>query len=83
MQIHKTFKYKFTQLLEVVNWLLDLNTSNLNVGNFYGRTALHLSSANGDLDLVRLLCERGAEPNALMIFRVSGFKKFNSRLKNR
>ncbi|KAI6227803.1 hypothetical protein M3Y99_01220700 [Aphelenchoides fujianensis] len=55
--------------IEVVQWLLALSPTNVSVGNFYGRTALHLAAANGDLELVRLLCERGAPVNALMIYR--------------
>ncbi|KAI6218015.1 hypothetical protein M3Y99_01735400 [Aphelenchoides fujianensis] len=55
--------------IEVVQWLLALSPTNVGVGNFYGRTALHLAAANGDLELVRLLCERGAPVNALMIYR--------------
>ncbi|KAI6236692.1 hypothetical protein M3Y95_00184900 [Aphelenchoides besseyi] len=54
--------------IEVVQWLLALSPSNISVGNFYGRTVLHLAAANGDFELVKLLCERGAPVNALMIY---------------
>ncbi|CAD5233023.1 unnamed protein product [Bursaphelenchus xylophilus] len=54
---------------EIVEWILELQPQNVNVPNFYGRTALHLAAANGDLDLVKLLVQRDAEINNLMIYK--------------
>lgn len=54
---------------EIVEWILDFQPQNLYVANFYGRNALHLAAANGQLDIVKLLCDRGIQINGLMIYR--------------
>uniref|UniRef100_A0A0N4U4E9 ANK_REP_REGION domain-containing protein n=1 Tax=Dracunculus medinensis TaxID=318479 RepID=A0A0N4U4E9_DRAME len=54
---------------DVVEWLLSLHPSTVNAANHEGRTGLHLSAASGDMELVVLLCTKGAEINPLMLYK--------------
>jgi Ankyrin repeats (many copies) len=47
---------------EVVGWFLDLGVSP-DVAPYFGRTGLHWAISNGQLAVIRLLLERGADPS--------------------
>lgn len=48
--------------IAIVRTLLDTPATSLSARQESGRTALHIASAAGDLDIVALLIERGADP---------------------
>lgn len=54
----------------MVEWFLQLNSNFINASNFYGRTALHLAAAAGNMELTELLCTKGAEINSIMVYKV-------------
>ncbi|VDM71038.1 unnamed protein product, partial [Strongylus vulgaris] len=44
---------------DVVEWLLALQPSSINAASHEGRTCLHLAAAQGNLEMVILLCTKG------------------------
>ena len=53
----------------MVKWLLELNSKSINEVNLYGRSPLHIAAFNNNVDLCRLLVERGADLNSVMKVR--------------
>ena len=49
--------------VEEVNVLLEFGSMDLNQGDYDHRTALHLAANEGHLEVVKLLCEAGADVN--------------------
>ncbi|KAI3415806.1 hypothetical protein GPALN_005385 [Globodera pallida] len=58
-----------TGLKDVIEWFLDIDPNFVSAPNFCGRTPLHLAASKGDIELVVLLCTRGAQINALMMHK--------------
>lgn len=54
---------------DVVDWLLALQPSSVNAASHEGRTCLHLAAAQGNLEMVVLLCTRGCFVNPLMLYK--------------
>ena len=52
-----------------MKWLLDLNPKSINEVNLYGRSPLHIAAFNNNVDLCRLLVDRGADLNSVMKVR--------------
>ncbi|EPB72787.1 ankyrin repeat protein [Ancylostoma ceylanicum] len=55
---------------DVVEWLLALQPSSINAASHEGRTCLHLAAAQGNLEMVILLCTKGCFVNPLMLYKV-------------
>jgi len=49
--------------MEEVQAFLDFGSIDLNQGDYDHRTALHLAAGEGHLEIVRMLCEAGADVN--------------------
>ncbi|KAL6743422.1 hypothetical protein Aduo_016464 [Ancylostoma duodenale] len=54
---------------DVVEWLLALQPSSINAASHEGRTCLHLAAAQGNLEMVILLCTKGCFVNPLMLYK--------------
>ncbi|XGW04309.1 hypothetical protein V3C99_015459 [Haemonchus contortus] len=54
---------------DVVEWLLALHPSTVNAASHEGRTCLHLAAAQGNLEMVILLCTKGCFVNPLMLYK--------------
>ncbi|CAJ0589459.1 unnamed protein product [Cylicocyclus nassatus] len=54
---------------DVVEWLLALQPSSLNAGSHEGRTCLHLAAAQGNLEMVIMLCTKGCYVDPLMLYK--------------
>ncbi|VDN22125.1 unnamed protein product [Cylicostephanus goldi] len=54
---------------DVVEWLLALQPSSLNAASHEGRTCLHLAAAQGNLEMVILLCTKGCHVDPLMLYK--------------
>ncbi|KAJ1364602.1 hypothetical protein KIN20_024725 [Parelaphostrongylus tenuis] len=54
---------------DVVEWLLTLHPSSINSASHAGRTCLHLAAAQGNLEMVVLLCTRGSFINPPMLYK--------------
>uniref|UniRef100_A0A1I8BJ32 ANK_REP_REGION domain-containing protein n=1 Tax=Meloidogyne hapla TaxID=6305 RepID=A0A1I8BJ32_MELHA len=52
-----------------VDWMLGIEPRFVSSSNFFGRTALHLAAASGNMEMVVLLCTKDAPPNSLMIYK--------------
>ncbi|PIO63003.1 ankyrin repeat protein, partial [Teladorsagia circumcincta] len=55
---------------DVVEWLLALQPSSINAASHEGRTCLHLAAAQGNLEMVVLLCTKGCFVDPLMLYKV-------------
>lgn len=55
---------------ELIEWMLSIAPSYTNATNHDGRTPLHLAAALGHLETCRLLVEKGAHKDALMLSKV-------------
>ncbi|VDM63630.1 unnamed protein product [Angiostrongylus costaricensis] len=53
----------------VVEWLLALQPSSMNSASHAGRTCLHLAAAQGNLEMVVLLCTKGCFVNSPMLYK--------------
>uniref|UniRef100_A0A914HEW9 T-complex protein 1 subunit eta n=1 Tax=Globodera rostochiensis TaxID=31243 RepID=A0A914HEW9_GLORO len=58
-----------TGLKDVIEWFLDIEPNFVSAPNFCGRAPLHLAASKGNIELVVLLCTRGAQINALMMHK--------------
>ncbi|KIH64974.1 ankyrin repeat protein [Ancylostoma duodenale] len=56
-------------IADVVEWLLALQPSSINAASHEGRTCLHLAAAQGNLEMVILLCTKGCFVNPLMLYK--------------
>ncbi|WKY09203.1 hypothetical protein Q1695_001959 [Nippostrongylus brasiliensis] len=54
---------------DVVEWLLALQPSSINAASHEGRTCLHLAAAQGNIEMVVLLCTKGCFVNPLMLYK--------------
>ncbi|PIO63785.1 ankyrin repeat protein [Teladorsagia circumcincta] len=54
---------------DVVEWLLALQPSSINAASHEGRTCLHLAAAQGNLEMVVLLCTKGCFVDPLMLYK--------------
>ncbi|KAK0398735.1 hypothetical protein QR680_002730 [Steinernema hermaphroditum] len=64
LPIHEAIQSKS---IPCVEYLLRMQPQAINAANYKGRTLVHLATACENLEMVRLLCGKGANVNALML----------------
>lgn len=57
-------------------WLLS-NGANINIQDFRGNSAIHVACTNNDIEMVRLLLSRNADPNVADLANLRPIEKTN------